>query len=247
VTFDLVLLGLVLLFALWGAFQGISKQLANLVAVPVAWLAAGPLGELGGPALAKQLSTSLVVGRVAAGFLVFVVVFIVVRLVVAALIRRLLSDGKSDDRGTDRALGALLGGLKVALVAYVVICALSFIESNVQVMGKRLSLSPKDSLSFTFARSYNLFELTHFSQVDTLVRAAKLAQDPAASKLKDSPDLQALLKDQRFKGLIDEPALKKALDTGDTRALLENDAVMRLLSDPTAMRRVERILAARKQ
>lgn len=247
-TFDLVLLGLVLAFAAWGAWQGASKQIANLIALPVAFLVAGPAAEALGPFTARKLSSPLVVGTVASGFIAFLLTYVVVRLVVAAIFERLLAGKEKGDRGPDRALGAALGGLKIVLVAWVVVCALSFIETNVQIAGKRLGVSPKDSVTFQLARKFNLFELTLFSGVGELEKASALLQDPqSAGRLKDTPDFQALLKDQRVQSVLKSEVLRRALAQGDTRTLLEDDQVIRLLADPQAMRRLERLNAARRQ
>ena len=72
-TIDLIILGLVLLFAVVGAITGGAKQIANLVAMAVAWFAARKLGVIVGPRMADALGgVPLLVGVVAGSMLVFI-------------------------------------------------------------------------------------------------------------------------------------------------------------------------------
>jgi membrane protein required for colicin V production len=241
-TPDLALLGLVLAFALWGAFQGFARQVAQSIAAVGAWFAAGPAGDFFGPIVADKAHVSLMIGIVLATFVSFIVVFVLVRLVFTLLLRRILAGRNPDNRNLDRTLGFLMGGAKVAALAWVIVCALSFVEDNVTIQGKKFGFVPKDSLAFSLARKYNLFEMSQFAGVTDVVRVAGMQADPKkGSKLKGNPDFQALLKDSRFAAALDTPAMKKALGGGDTRALLKNDGLLELLQDPLAMQRISRI------
>src|SRR5262249_61114508 len=82
------------------------------------------------------------------------------------------------DRGTDRAVGFLLGAGKGLAVAWVALSALAFVEDNVQVAGKGLGLSPKDSLAFGAARKWNPFARPAFSQAARLVKAQQVVRSP---------------------------------------------------------------------
>jgi membrane protein required for colicin V production len=241
-TPDLALLGLVLAFALWGAFQGAARQVAQSIAAIGAWFAARPCGDFFGPVAANHAHVSLLIGTVLSTFVSFILVFVFVRLLLTMLLRRILSGKEAGNRSLDRTLGFFIGGLKVAALAWVIVCALSFVEDNVSIQGKKFGFIPKDSLAFTLARKYNLFEMSQFSGVSDVVRAASVQSDPKrASSLKDNPDFLALLKDPRFKSMLDTPAMKSALGGGDTRALLQNNRVLELLQDPLAMQRISRI------
>jgi membrane protein required for colicin V production len=245
---DLALLALVLAFALWGAFQGAARQIAQSIAAVGAWFAARPAGDFLGPIAAEKLDVSLLIGNVLSTFVSFLVVFVVVRLILTLILRRVLSGKEPGNRGLDRTLGFFIGGAKVAALAWVMICALSFVEDNVTLQGKKFGFVPKDSLAFTLARKYNLFEMSQFSGVSDAVRVAGLRTDPkTGAKLKANTDFQALLKDPRFAAMLDSAAMKKALGSGDTRALLQNDQVLELLQDPLAMKRMSRIAELSEQ
>ena len=236
---DLILLCAVLLFALLGAFAGAAKQVANLVALVAAYACARPLGTLLGPLAARSVHVPLIVGVVGSTLATFLVVLVVVRYALTRVFRRVLAGRDPSSRGLDRTLGFLLGGLKVAAIAYVVVCALSFVEQNVTVAGKKLGLSPRDSVAFEVARKYNLFEMTQFSAVQDLVRVARTASSPnGAARLKGDPAFVALKKDPRFLKALDEQGMKRAIETGDYQALLRSNVVMQLISDPAASARL---------
>ena len=241
-TLDLTLLGLVLLFAVWGAFQGAARQIAQTIAGIGAWFLARPAGDFFGSVAAKLLHASLVVGTVFATFATFIAVFVFVRYLLTLVLRRILAGKDPKNRTADRLFGFLIGGAKVAALTWVVVCAASFIEDNITLQGKHFGLLPKDSITFQLARDYNVFELSQFSGIKDVLRVARIQADPKRQgKFKDNDDFQRLAKDPRFLSLLSSPEFKKAVGNGDTRSLLGNNGVLELLQDPTAMRRVSRI------
>ena len=241
-TLDLVILGLALVFALWGFFSGAARQIAALLAGVLAWAAAGPVGQFYGPVFAKRLTTSAFVGVVLATLAAFVVVLIVVQIVATLVIRRIFAGRDPGSRSLDRVLGFVMGGGKVLAVVYVALCAMSFLESNVSIMGKKLAFTPKDSQLMGFVRRYNLLEQRQFSGAHDLMRVAQLSKDPKTQqRLKDDPDFLALSKDPRFSKVLNAAAMQKALETGDIRGLIGSNEVVELIQDPTSARRLERI------
>ena len=230
---------LVLAFAVIGAFTGAARQVAQLLAMGVAYFCSKPIGGFLGPKASAVFHLPLVLGVVGATFLVFVVVVMAVRAVLTSVLRRVISGGNPAQRGLDRLLGFLLGGAKVALFAYVGLCALAFVEQNVSLAGRQLGLGPKGSTAFALAKRYNVFELTAFSQAQDLGRIAKARADPhRLPRLRTDPAYRALLKDARFQRALDDPALRRALETGDYQALLRSDSVLELLQDPSASARL---------
>jgi membrane protein required for colicin V production len=242
VNLDLVLLGLVLFFSIWGAFAGAARQVAQILGAAGAWLLARPIGDALGPMVARDTGLPLAAGTVLATFVSFLIVFLVLRGVLTMAIQRLLSGREPGNRGLDRMLGFFLGGAKVAAVAWVAVCALSFVEENVSVAGKKMGLSPKDSQAFALARRYNLFEMTSFSEAEALKAVLKAPSDPKAlAKLKDNADYKALKKDPRFAKAETSDTVRKALESGDIRALLQSTDLIKLLQDGEQSRRLERV------
>lgn len=241
-TIDLIILGLVLLFAVVGALSGGAKQIANLVALAVAWFVSRKLATWVGPKMAAALGGApLLIGTVAGSLLLFIVVLVAVRYALTYLLRRLLGGKDPDKRGMDLdgALGFVLGGAKVALIAYVVLSALVFAEQYVVVAGRHLGVSPKDSVSFGLARRYNLFELTQFAAVKDLVTVGRVATNPErARSLADNPAFKSLKQDPRFQKALADKQLREALERGDTQAALRSNLVLQLLQDPQFVARL---------
>jgi len=244
-TVDLMVLALVVLGAVFGAHAGASKQLASWGALLLAALAARPGGALLGPAFGRFFHTSDSLGAVAASFATFIVVAVVIRIVGTRLLQNVLGGRDPTERGTDRALGALLGGGKVAAVAWVALSALAFVEANVQVAGKGLGISPKDSTAFAIARKWNLFSAPFFSRAADLAAAQKVFRSPELfQQVAGNPAVTELEKNAHFRAVVSDPEVKEALDRGDTVALLRSASVHRLLQDPDALVQLARLRQA---
>ncbi|WNG38427.1 CvpA family protein [Archangium violaceum] len=239
-TIDLIILGLVLLFAVVGAISGGAKQIANLVALAVAWFVSRKLGTYVGPKMADALGgVPLLIGTVAGSLLVFIVVLVAVRYALTALLQRLLWSKDPDRRTLDGFIGFVLGGAKVVAITYVVLSALVFAEQYIVVAGKRMGLSPKDSVSFGLARRYNLFEMTQFSAVKDMVTVGQVATNPERSRrLADNPAFKSLKQDPRFQKALADKQLREAMERGDTQAVLRNNLVLQLLQDPQFVARL---------
>lgn len=233
-TIDLIILGLVLLFAVVGAITGGAKQIANLVALAVAWFASRELGTFVGPRMAEALGgVPLLLGTVAGTLVLFITVLVAVRYALTYFLKRLFDGPDPEKQGVDNAIGFVLGGAKVVAIAYVVLSALVFAEQYITVAGKRLGVSPRDSVSFGLARRYNLFELTQFAAVKDLVAVARAAGNPdKARRLADDPAYKSLKEDPRFQRALSDKKLREALERGDTQTALRNNLVLQLLRDP---------------
>lgn len=242
-TFDVLVLGLVAFFAVFGAFSGFSKQVAQALAGIAGVAAAIPCGRFFAEPVAKALqTTSLTVGVVAATIVSFVVIYLVVRLVLTALIKRLISGKDPENRSADRFLGFGLAGTKAALMVWIGASAATFVENNLVLAGKKYTFTPKDSQVVAFSRKFNFIEQVQFQGGRELALAAKVANDPkAAQNLKDDPDYVALMKDSRFRRVLQTDAWKKALETGDIRGLMANNDLVELIQDSKMSHHLERL------
>ncbi|OJH39958.1 CvpA family protein [Cystobacter ferrugineus] len=239
-TIDLILLGLVLLFAVAGAITGGARQIAGMVAIVVAWFVARKLGPYVGPRMAEALGGApLLFGTLAGSLLLFIVVLVAVRYALTTLLRRMMGAKNPEQRSADNVVGFVLGGLKVVIIAYVMISALVFVDKYVVVAGRNLGVSPKDSVAFDLARRYNLFELTQFAAVRDMVVLAQVSSDPErARRLAEDPAYKALKKDSRFQKAMANKNLRAALERGDTQEVLRNNLVLQLLQDPQFVARL---------
>jgi membrane protein required for colicin V production len=243
-TLDLALALIILVFALYGAATGAAKQIANAVALVAAYLAAGPVGRLIAPRIARQLDVSELLASVGATLAAFLVVLLLVRLLLVTALEQLFASHYPDRNGPDRALGFVLGGAKAAALAWVILCAMTFIEDNVRIGGRRVAIAARDSRAVDFARRHNLFDGTRGESlrepVRDLARVAGAAADPKKSRrLAGDPAWQRLQRDARFQKVMKDPRFRKAIESGDEHSLRENDAVMQLLQDPAITSQLE--------
>jgi membrane protein required for colicin V production len=233
VVIDLTILCVVLFFALVGLYTGASKQIAHLVGLVAAYFVSRRLGSVVGPRLAEAMGTPLLIGVVLGSMLLFIFTLVVVRYALGALLQRVMTGRDPNNRGPDRAIGFVLGGAKVAVIAYVLLSALSFAEEHVVVAGKRLNTSPKDSRAFAFVREHNLFEMTQFAPLKDFVQVVRASTDPnKAAQLRDDPAYKALRQDPRFQRALKDDSLRRALEQGDSRALLRSNLILQLIQDP---------------
>lgn len=157
-TVDLALLILVLVFAIRGAVSGAARQIAGVLGLIIAYVSAGPGARLVAPWIARQFHLSSSVATIAATLAVFVVVLILARLVLIAGLERMFGGDHRERSGVDRALGFVLGGAVIAGLAWVVLSALTFVEDNVRIAGKRFTVAAGGSKAVELTRRYNLFD-----------------------------------------------------------------------------------------
>ncbi len=223
-TLDLAVLGLLLLFAVAGAFTGALRQLVKLGAVVAGWLAARHLAPLlSGPVLGARPG-AWQRGLLAA--VCFVAVVLLVGLLGRAVARRLQGpDGRPGP--VDRAAGALLGGVKAGLAAWVLLSALALARGPVVVGSLRLDLRGSDFGAL--AARHNLLEAAVPRQARLLERLLQAARDPASrQRLRlGGAEARRLLDDPRVKALMERPAgegtreAEEVLSDPELKALLE--------------------------
>lgn len=221
-TVDLVILAVLLLFAVAGAFSGALRQVVKLVGVVAGWLAAVHLGPraavlvFGARPLPWQRSATAV------GTFVAVVLLVAIA---GRLVRRAVQGPEGHPGPTDRSLGALLGGAKAGLAVWVVLSALALAGGKV-ALGP-WTFDPRASDFGSFAARHNLLVAADPAAARKVERLLKLTQDPAARRelLRKDPGLAKLLEDPRLGALLERGAA--AGDEG--KALLEDPAVAPLL------------------
>jgi membrane protein required for colicin V production len=223
VLLDLIVLAVLALAALHGAMGGALRQVVQLGAAVLGWLAARHLG----PPVAAGFGRWFpgIVARPAASMLLFVGTYALATLVAAALLRgtRLSSVVGGP---TDRGVGGVLGGLKGALIAWVLLSALALGGGRAPAwLGGTLRGSDFASL----ATRHNLLiriDPDRAHQLERILAAAREAERTGATT-GDGAEARALLADPRMRALAEsggtpDPAeVERALQDPRVRALVD--------------------------
>jgi membrane protein required for colicin V production len=223
VTLDLVILAVLLLFTVAGAFSGALRQVFKLAGVVAGWLAAVHLAPRLAPLVFRARPLPWQRSVTAVGTFVAVVVLVAVA---GRLVRRAVQGPDGHPGPTDRALGALLGGAKAGLAAWVVLSALALAGGKV-ALGP-WSFDPRASDFGSFAARHNLLVAADPAAARKVERLLKLTQDPAARRelLEKDPGLRKLLEDPRLGVLLERGT---AAAGEEARSLLEDPEVAPLL------------------
>lgn len=114
---DAILLGLLALFAAWGALRGTARQALSLLVLGGALFGAGRLAPVLEPTVVKVAGLTAAEGLAAAWAVAFVAALAIGAVVLAFAGHRLPHHGRG---GWDRAVGGLLGLVKGACVLVIV-------------------------------------------------------------------------------------------------------------------------------
>lgn len=227
-TVDLLCLGYLLFFAIFGALTGAVKQTVHLVGFALGYLAARTLGPSVVPLVPRGLPP--IAAYSVANAAVFFTVFAVVHVAGRAILRR-TPLGRVVHGAPDRGLGVLLGAAKAGLILWVVLSTLVFLDGPLKGVGWKFDDQGSDFCKV--AREHNLFTSAQFPQVRALRTVLRALQDPAAAaKLQGDPDVQALLKDPRAQALLNDAGAKRAAARGDDLGLLRSVDAFAIVTDP---------------
>jgi membrane protein required for colicin V production len=154
--FDLFCAGLVLLFALWGAYRGFLRQLFGILGfiggIVLARLCAGSFGE----AFAKDLGLPVAVATAAMAIAIFLAAEIAAKLIGGFLHKRMTGrfTGAVEHGG-----GFCMGAGKGLLVAWAIASIVALLRPHLQHLETDTSLAKLDlehSRMVTLAREVNL-------------------------------------------------------------------------------------------
>lgn len=225
---DLLALALLAGAAVLGAASGALRQVVQLGAAVLAWLAARHLGPAVAAGFARSVPPPL--ARAGASAVLFLGIFALATLVGAVALR---ATGLARIvRGpADRGTGALLGGAKGALVLWVLLSAALLAGRAVPGPAPLVRALATSDLA-ALAREHNLLLRIDPEGVRALERALRAAREAErAGELARDPEARRLLEDPRVRPLVDGD---RAADPGELERALE---------DPDVARLVERIRA----
>ncbi len=228
---DLLVVGLVVLFAVLGALAGGLLQLTHVGAMLVAGIVAKPIGGRFGPAVAEHYQAPLVLGVLGVTVVSFFVAYAATQVVARILIKRVVKNRVLG--AADHALGFAMGGVKSAGILFVLLSALIFFEKPIAAVSPSLRFDTNGSQVASFVRNHNLFTTFSFPGVKGLTTLARAATNPEeAQKLSQDPEFQQLRGDPRVKSILSDGSLAHSLQNGDYISVLRSNKVLEALSDP---------------
>lgn len=218
---DLVVLALLALAALHGAMGGALKQVVQLVAALVGWLAARHLGAPVAAGLARWFPG--LVARPAAAALLFFGAFALVSLL-GAMALRATSVAQVVRGPADRGVGGLLGGVKGALIAWVLLSALALAGG---ALPARAAAWVDGSEYASLAHDHNLLQRIDPARARLIERLVAVVRESRQAGAAHDEATRGLLADPRVKALsgaagqIDPVAAERLLDDPQVRELVE--------------------------
>ncbi|MGZ6125799.1 MAG: CvpA family protein [Myxococcales bacterium] len=154
--FDLFCLLLVVLFAIWGAFRGLLRQIFGLIGFVGGIVLARLFAQSFGDAFAKDLGLPVAVATAAMAFALFLAAEIVAKLIGGFLHKRMTG---GFTRAVERGGGFFVGSAKGLLVAWAFASLVALLRPHLQHVMTDTSLSKLDlphSHVLSVAREVNL-------------------------------------------------------------------------------------------
>ena len=154
--FDLALLALVLLLALWGAIRGLLRQIFGVAGFIGGIVLARLFAQAFGDAFAKDMGLPVAIATAAMAFAIFLAAEIVARLVGNFLHKRMTGGFTG---AVERGGGFLLGTAKGVLVVWAVASLVALIRPHLQHIEKDTPVAKLDlahSHALSVAREVNL-------------------------------------------------------------------------------------------
>jgi membrane protein required for colicin V production len=223
VLLDVLVLVALALAALHGAMTGALKQVVQLVAVLVGWVAARHLAPPVAAGLSRWFPGFL--ARPGASALLFCGTFALVTLL-GAMALRATSMARVVRGPTDRGVGALLGGVKGALIAWVLLSAAALAGG---ALPARAAALVRGSEYAGLARVHNLLQRIDPERARLLERLVAVVHE--AGKAGAGADAAA-------RGLLANPRVKALAEAGGR---VDPADAERLLDDPQIRELVEKI------
>ena len=191
-TYDGVIVGILLLFALVGYISGALRQIFSMVALVLAYVLAVPVGRVIARILVERYdgapSASEVMGRFLAGFGIFMAAKLFF-----LIVNYFLGRGQVHRNPLNRLVGALLGAGKALVILWLLFCLIaqtSKLDVNLPWgLAERMETS---KIATWMVRMYN--PVARLRVMTTMRKLRVLARHPGAlENLADDPKVEDLL------------------------------------------------------
>ena len=233
---DIFCLALVGLLFVLGLISGFLSQIIKIIALVAAYLLASPLSPYAKALLAKWVEVDNLFGDVLSLVLAWIVCYLAL-VITGRILLRLIRGSSTSLKFLDRILGGVLGGVKGALIVYLLVCAVLFLEKHLDKVVPAEYLDLKDSRVAAFAKDYNLLSVTGLPDVDKLRELATgLDSEKQRLILLKDPEIKKIRENAAFRKLQEDPEFKQAVAEKNFSEILQNKNFRQAINDPEIRR-----------
>jgi membrane protein required for colicin V production len=209
-----IVLGIAIVFSfLIGALRGAARQIAQLVAIAVAYVGAHPLGMIVQQNLPRSLHLFVVPESELATLIAFLALWLALTACFGVLLRWRFAGDDLRRWRWDRFAGAGLSGLRMGASLYLALCVVGLMQRELRIRSVWLDRST----FYSVASRHNVF--TASGQL-----VASLQKSPHASllpKLQEAQALELIRASPEFKEILSRPQLKEVLNKGDPKEIIK--------------------------
>ncbi len=223
---DQILCGLIIVAAIFGLIRGVVSQIMSLIGLAAAYFASPWVGANLGSWVQGQLGCSRFMAEKASIFLAGVLIYIACRLFGYGIEKFFVNRVKGLWK-VNRIGGALLGGLKATAIIALSLFFLALIPVDL-VRGWVPRML--ESRAYRFAASHN--PMGKQATLERMRQFRATMSDPKKmSKLKSSPDLNAILSEYQMKDALNDGRFVDSIRQGDYEQIQKVERVEELMND----------------
>ncbi len=209
-----IVLGIAIAFSfLFGALRGAVRQIAQLLAITVAYVGAHPLGIILQEKLPRSLHLFVLPERELAIMIAFLGLWLVLTAGFGALIRWRFAGDDLHRLRWDRLAGAWLSGLRMSISLYLALCTVGLVERELRVGSVWLDRSAL----YSIANRYNVF--TASSQLVANLGGGTHAR--LLPKLREAQAMELIKASPELREILTRPELKEVLNRGDPKEIIK--------------------------
>lgn len=213
---DFLIVAVLLICALVGALRGIARQIAQLISVYGAYLAAQPLKEMLQPLPPAWMATYWEAEPEIALVSCFVAGWLLLGLLSGEVVRRFLAGDDLHRIWIDRILGCVFSTVRAAVVLYLLVAMVSAARGSLKA--PLLDTAFASSTACALVQRHNVFETDSRILADLGVAQPRFSLLP---RIQSWRAFEALKNEPRFKEILNRPSMKGVVEKGDPREVLK--------------------------
>ncbi|MCG3172630.1 MAG: hypothetical protein GMKNLPBB_00784 [Myxococcota bacterium] len=243
-VYDLIVINVVLLLAIWGYWSGFFKQIIPLIAFVAASLLARILIPWLTPVIASLLdiphALCMMISAAASWLIWYLGISFVLARVVQPILRRIPLVGLAD-----RVLGVVAAFAKAAFLAWVVTCVIALVEPRSADGHSNLWIDTHDSLLVEQVRTFNPITAYLMPSLGRILDDVRFVAREPVSRVNEALGSQAKgpqTGNSSLDSLLSNRELINELRVGGLFNLLQSREFHNVLTDPYAAARLSEVV-----